>query len=612
MKIYVVGKVLKDVYLNLDTQKEHLESDKNGVKWLDLGFDGSEHHFFGRTSSLGGAAVSLEVLEKMGVPAEVIGSDLRYGAEGLTTAEPVGAYRYILVADGQVSYLAPEVAQGAKFVAPTEPVEWILVDRSANLSQAAAEQLIAYLDISSETRLALYVQNPDDPCYKELAARADLVFIEGERADLAPEKTVYLSETELSYLETRVPVALERVEMMTHLSIFSIAAATILGGYVQGKTLDECLRLSVANLENARLDAVLPLSEMEKIAARQQNQLAGGKELELIAANLMLPGKGILAADESGGSIKRKFAQYGVADTYENRRSYRNIFFTTPQLERFVNGVILFDETTRQTADNGQNFVDYLTARRVIPGIKVDQGLEYFDQSIETYTRGLEGLAGRLREYYARGLRFAKWRAALEIRVSNGGEIITPSEKAIAENCRILAEYAAECQRAGLVPMVEPEVVYNGYYSLGQCAEVTGRVLDTLFQKLRETGVNLRACILKVNMVINGKNYGQAASATEVGVATAEVLKAHVPEELAGVAFLSGGQTAEQATANLAEVEKQGPFPWPVTFSFARALQEPALAAWRGDPAKTGVAQEAFLARLKANTEALLAVDFGE
>ena len=180
----------------------------------------------------------------------------------------------------------------------------------------------------------------------------------------------------------------------------------------------------------------------------------------------------------------------------------------------------------------------------------------------------------------------------------------------MSENCRILAEYAKACQEAGLVPIVEPEVVYSGYYSLEQCATVTSHILDVLFEKLRETGVNLRACILKTNMVIAGKNYQPASLASEVGVATAKVLKRHVPEELAGVVFLSGGQTPEQATANLAEITQNGPFPWPVTFSFARALQDPALFAWRGDNENTDAARAAFRERLVANTEALLQIDF--
>ena len=355
------------------------------------------------------------------------------------------------------------------------------------------------------------------------------------------------------------------------------------------------------NVENSKLDDVLDLAKLKDNASN----LAPTDNLELIAASLLQPKKGILAADESGGSIKKKFAKLNIPDTYDNRRDYRNIFFTTEDLEKYVNGVILFDETARQFADNGQNFVDFLIARRIIPGIKVDQGLETFPDSLETFTKGLEGLSERLKEYYSLGLRFAKWRATFEIHISDSGEILTPTEGAIEENCRILSEYAKECQNANIVPIVEPEVVYDGYYPIEKSAEVTGRILDRLFEKLRESGVNLKGCILKVNMVLAGKQFETQSTPEEVGQKTAKVLKAHVPEDLAGVVFLSGGQTVEQATDNLSEVEKNGPFPWPVTFSFARALQDPALYAWAGDNNNANTAREAFKARLIANTEVL-------
>ena len=422
-------------------------------------------------------------------------------------------------------------------------------------------------------------------------------------ADFDTDKLVHISETQITYQKITENISVDRIDMLTHLSVYSIAAATVLGGFILGNSVEDSLTLARVNIENSRLNSVLPLKEMQEIAENTSPQ----DDLELIAASLVLKGKGILAADESGGSIKKKFASLNIPDTYENRRDYRNIFFTTPDLEKYVNGVILFDETARQLADNGQNYVDFLTSRRIIPGIKVDQGLARFDNSLETYTKGLENLSDRLKTYYLQGLRFAKWRAAFEIHLSTSGSIITPTTHAIEENCRILAEYALNCQSAGLVPIVEPEVVYNGYYSLEQNSEVTGHILDVLFQSLTDFGVNLRACILKVNMVLAGKNYDTPSTPKVVGETTAKVLKEHVPTDLAGVVFLSGGQTVEQATDNLAEIEKNGPFPWPVTFSFARALQDPALYAWAGNNANTDTARQAFLARLKANAEALKA-----
>ena len=612
MNILVVGNVLKDVYLNIDSRSEHLETDKNNTKWLDISFNASEHHFFHRNSSLGGAAISLEVLQKMGLPTTISGSNLRLESDEFISTDPAETYRYILIADSKTSYFVPSKYKTTDFIPPAEPVDYLYVDRSAELTTDAAAKIHAYLDISQNTKLVLYVRNFENPNLNDLIPRADLIFLEENRekseekdalssAEINPEKLVHISETTLSYQNLSETVSIDRVDMLTHLSVYSIAAATILGGFILGNSVEDSLTLARVNIENSRLNAVLPLSEMQKIV----ENTSPAENLELIAASLVLKPKGILAADESGGSIKKKFAKLNIPDTYENRRDYRNIFFTTPDLEKYVNGVILFDETSKQLADNGQNYVDFLTARRIIPGIKVDQGLAKFDNSVETYTKGLDGLDERLKEYYIRGLRFAKWRAAFEIHLSTSGAILTPTTKAIEENCRILAEYAAKCQSAGLAPIVEPEVVYDGYYSIDQNAEITGKILDELFKKLADFGVNLRACILKVNMIIAGKNYETPSASEEVGQKTAEVLKNHIPAELAGVVFLSGGQTVEQATDNLTAVEKNGPFPWPVTFSFARALQDPALYAWKGNNENANQARQAFLDRLIANVEAI-------
>lgn len=604
MNILIVGNILKDVYLNLDNRTEQFETDKNNVKWLDLSFNASEHHFFNRESSLGGAAVSLEVLQKLGLDASIANSKLDFKNDDFSEPGP-STHRYILVADGNVSYLAPSEFRKTSFKVPTDPVDYLYIDRSAELDQTTAKQISAYLDLASKTKLVIYIRNFNNPALNSLLPRADLLFSEvtdsPELAKLDQSKLVHISEDKLSYQNITENVSVDRVDILTHLSIYSIASATILGNFILGNSVEDSLRFARLNVEYSKLDSVLSLSELQTLA----DNATPAESPELIAANLVLSGKGILAADESGGSIHKKFDQLKIDDTYENRRDYRNIFFTTPELENYINGVILFDETARQIADNGQNFVSYLTSRRIIPGIKVDQGLEKFENSEETYTKGLTGLSDRLREYYSMGLRFAKWRAAFEVRLGELGEVVTPSRNAIDTNCRNLAEYAKNCQSAGIVPIVEPEVVYDGDYSIGQCAEVTARILDTLFQKLEEFGVNLRACILKVNMILAGKQYKIQSTPAEVGTETAKILKEHVPSELAGVVFLSGGQTPEQATDNLAEITKNGPFPWPVTFSFARALQDPALYTWNGDNTNADKAREAFLARLIANTDAL-------
>ena len=601
MNILVVGNVIKDVYLNLDSRTENFETDKNHIKWLNLAFNAEEHFFFNRNSNYGGAAVTLEVLSRLNLPAIITNSDLKMTDDGLTSNQPTKTYRYILVADGNPCYIAPTNHEITTFATPDNFYDYIYIDRSAKLSPTAIHKISSYLDLSKNTKLVTYLKDQNDSNLNQLLSRSDLVFYETTKPDLPPEKLIHISETVLSYQNIHETVSVERIDMMTHLSAYSIAAATILGSFIIGKSVEESLRLARINVENSTLNSTLNLAELQEISDKQNPE----ENLELIAASLVLAKKGILAADESGGSIHKKFEKLNIADTYENRRDYRNIFFTTKNLENYINGVILFDETARQQADNGQNFTDFLISRRIIPGIKVDQGLEKFENSEETYTKGLDGLDTRLREYYRLGLRFAKWRAAFEIRLDEQGNILTPSDRAITENCRILAEYASACQSAGLVPIVEPEVVYDGYYSIDQSASVTGKILDELMRKLADYHVNLRACILKVNMVIAGKQFENQSTPAEVGTKTAEVLKNHLPEDLAGVVFLSGGQTPEQATDNLREIEKNGPFPWPVTFSFARALQDPALYAWNGDNNNAEKARQAFLDRLIANTEVL-------
>lgn len=592
MNILIVGNVLKDIYLNLDTRKE-FELDSKGTNWLDLSFDASIHHYFSRQSSFGGAAVTKDVLDNLGLSAHVA-----------KTKENL-AHRYILVADGGVSYFVPEIKESTTFIPPATTADYIFVDRSAEITDKTVTNIKRYLDFSTTTKLVLYFKDNLNPALFSLLEHADLAFMENS-VDLPEsfpqDKTIHISDTKISIGNISETVNTPRIDTLTHLSAYSILSSTILGCLILGKSTAEALRLAKINVENATLSSVLSLSELEYIAENSSEN----EDLELIAANLVLKPKGILAADESGGSIKKKFAQLNIEDTFENRHSYRDIFFTTPNLEDHVNGVILFDETARDYADNGETYIKYLISKRIIPGIKVDQGLEPFnDSELENVTKGLDGLETRLREYYTLGLRFAKWRAAFNLTLGEEGNIITPSAENVIENARILAEYAKKCQSAGIVPIVEPEVVYDGYYPIEKSADITGKILDCLFEHLDKFGVNLRACILKVNMVIAGKQFETQSTPAEVGAATATVLKNHVPKDLAGVVFLSGGQTVEQATENLAEVTKNGPFPWPVTFSFARALQDPALFTWKGDNSNADAARTAFRDRLIANTDAL-------
>lgn len=613
MHILVVGNVLKDVYLNLDSRTEEFERDQSGKEWLNLGFDATPHHYFSRMSSFGGAAITLEVLQKMGLTADITDTSFHFDDGGPVINGPTGTYRYILTSDNGACYLVPSGEQKTSFTTPTEAVDYLYIDKSANLTPAVIDKIVAYLDYYKKTKLVLYLKDLMTENLSGLIRHADVVFLEkndtwGDKRLLdgfPKEKIIEISENYLAYLDFKENISVSRIDRLTHLSAYSIISATILGGFILGKTVEYSLRMARINVENATLDSTLSLDELENIATSTSES-----NLELIAATLMQPGKGILAMDESGGSIKKKFESLSITDTPENRHDYREIVLSTPGIEKYLTGVILFDETAKDTMTDGQPVPEFLTAKGIVPGIKVDKGLTKIRNipeanQEETITDGLDDLSERLREYYQMGLRFSKWRAAFEIRLGRDGRVITPTMAAIAENCRILAEYAILSQSAGLVPIVEPEVVYDGNYDAETCANVTARVIDELFRALEKHGVNLKACILKCNMVMAGKQFADESTADEVGRETVKILRNRLPLDLAGVVFLSGGQTPEQATANLSSVIARGPFTWPVTFSFSRALQNPALEAWNGDNSNREAAQNALLDRLEENCRVL-------
>lgn len=314
------------------------------------------------------------------------------------------------------------------------------------------------------------------------------------------------------------------------------------------------------------------------------------------ARDLVAPAKGILAADESTGTIKKRFDSIGVESTEEQRRRYRQLLFTTPGVGDHISGVILFDETIRQSADDGRTFVDVLRAAGVVPGIKVDTGakpLAGFPD--ETVTEGLDGLRERLTEYADLGARFAKWRSTIVI--GDG----TPTDFAILANAHGMARYAALCQEAGIVPIVEPEILMDGDHDLAACASATARTLDALYEQLAAHRVDLPGSLLKVNMVVPGKGNAVQDDDGAIAKATIETLTAHVPAEVPGVVFLSGGMTDEQATNRLNEMNKVGGFPWELSFSYGRALQAPSLNAWKGEEANVEAAQAALAHRAKMN-----------
>ena len=322
-------------------------------------------------------------------------------------------------------------------------------------------------------------------------------------------------------------------------------------------------------------------------------------DLHETARALVAEGKGILAADESGGTIKKRFDSIGLESTEENRRAYRDMLFTTPGVEDYISGVILFDETIRQQALDGTPFPELLASKGIIPGIKVDEGAKPLAGAEgETVTEGLDGLRARLEEYRGLGARFAKWRATYTITDD------LPSDYCIWTNAHALARYAALCQEAGIVPIVEPEVLQDGTHTIERSYHVTCRVLAAVYTELYDQKVDVEGMLLKPNMVLSGYSASGRAGVEEVADSTLRCFYKHVPAAVPGIVFLSGGQSDEDATAHMNAMNAKGPHPWEISFSYGRALQAPAIKAWGGKAENVEAGQRAYYHRAKMNSAA--------
>jgi fructose-bisphosphate aldolase class I len=320
-------------------------------------------------------------------------------------------------------------------------------------------------------------------------------------------------------------------------------------------------------------------------------------KLAKVAEAMVVPGKGILAADESTGSIKKRFDSINLQSTEESRRDYREMLFSAKEgMSKYISGVILFDETIRQKGKNGTPLVEIIKSSGAIPGIKLDAGAKPIALSPkETVTEGLDGLRERIKDYVGLGAQFAKWRAVIDIGQGR------PSHNSIHANAHALARYAALCQEGGLVPIVEPEVLMEGSHDIDTCMKVSEWALNELYRELYFAGVVLEGTILKPNMVVSGKDCPKQASREEVAEKTVAVLKRCVPVAVPGIAFLSGGQSDEDATAHLHYMNAIGNLPWKLTFSYGRALQSAALKTWKGKPENVAAAQRAFNHRAQMN-----------
>ncbi len=316
-----------------------------------------------------------------------------------------------------------------------------------------------------------------------------------------------------------------------------------------------------------------------------------------IISRLVAPPKGILAIDESLKTCNGRFEKLGVPATEEKRREYRELLITAPEIEKYISGYILFDETIRQKTKDGKSFISILQSKEINIGIKVDQGLtDFLSHPGEKITKGIDGLSNRLKEYKNMGAVFAKWRAVYSI-----GENI-PSVDCVKENATLLAKYAAMCQELDIVPIIEPEILIDGNHNMEKCYEVTARNLDVIFYELNKLGVFISGMILKTSMVLAGKEASEKSSPEEIAQMTLKCLKEHVPSTLGGIVFLSGGQIDEDATKNLNAMHKLGSLSWPLTFSYARAIQNSALKSWAENPNDITGAQTLLTQRARANS----------
>ena len=593
-KILVVGNVLKDTYLQLDERQNQLERDERGVNWLEMSFDGAAWRYFHRTSVLGGAAVSLMTLRQLGVAAE------------LAREEAPVIYRYILSLQDKVSYIVPSSQTVTEWQEPAEVPEWILVDRSAVVAERLVGAIWQYQQEHPEVKLAVYLSKQLSPAARRLAGCADLVFVEDELEELRHGTSwlrqgaaiCHLGRQRLRLGEAEENWEIERVDTMTHLTIFSIVAATVLAILSRGGSTREALLWAKVNIEAASLDRAASRGRVEQLVAAETEKR---KTVRLLARELMAKGRGVLAIDEAPERLNRRLEAQGLAARAERRKEFYELLLTTPHLEQRLSGVILSEENARIRLSNGRTLLEQATVKGVMPGIKADRGLELGADG-EQYTLGEEGLAERLGHYYRRGFRFAKWRAVF---ACGGGK---PGYFALEENTRRMAEFAKQCQLAGLAPVIEPEVLVGEKTTLIECVQATVRVLARTLEQLRARQVDLGTVVMKVNLLVAGPKAKPKASSAEVAYATAKVLGTLIPPEVTGVLILSGGREPQQILADLTALKEQGELPWRMSFSFSRALENPVLQAWQqeGDPSqKDRVAQATLLKYLDKYLAAL-------
>lgn len=608
-KILIIGNVLKDVYIKLDDRRNDFETDENGIDWLNLSFNGEAHGFFRRTSVYGGAAVSLAVLHSLGLNAEILNSRVQFQDGEVTWLDQPDDYRYIFCHHDEITYFVPSSRKQTDWSMPSDQPEWILIDRSTTASMKLVEELKNFLKFSPATKLAVHAEKYTTPAGQRLKEMADIVFIEDEPpmhpaveivdkidVDQPNQQLVcHISPRKIVFSDAEESWALDKTDMMTHLTVYSTIVATILGVISVGGSAADAVLWARINAEQATIAGSLSTKKLKELAAIEHEKR---NNLRYTAQLLMAPKKGLLAMDESDQKLTSRLANASIAGNAKNRQAFREIVLTAPDLERFISGIILNEKNAKQKIHR-QSALKYITSRNIIPGLKADQGLAEIIETGEKYTLGLDDLFTRMRNAYNGGFRFAKWRAEFRIQKDE------PSFIAVERNSELLASFAKECQLAGVVPVIESDILQEGNFSIEECAAVADRVLMSIFERLEQRHVDLNGCILKTNMITSGNDAATPATPDAVGMATTAILKHTVSRYTAGVLFLSGGQTAKTATQNFTAICQNAPFPWPVSFAFGRALQEPVLLTWKGDKEKIRSAQAALKRHLESNVDAL-------
>lgn len=637
-KILIVGNVLKDVYLKLDEQQDGFEADERGINWLDLAFNGESHKFFKRTSVYGGAAVSLSILSQLGIDAAILNSNAELKEGEISWSNDPADYRYILNYKGGITYFVPSQRKATDWSTPKGTPEWILVDRSTQVSKQLVDEIQNFLKFSHGTKLAVHAEKRLTPDGQRLAEMADLLFVEDEPPMHREEKIIdrieldrpntqvvcHISPRKIALSDAEESWSLNRADMLTHLTVYSTIVATVLGVLARGGTPAEALLLARLNAEGATLEGALSADKLHSLA---KQELEKRENLKLTTRLLLRSGRGILAIDESKPRLAKRFANFGVENNAAQRKEFYRIMATTPALKEYINGVLLSEEN-EEIEVAGQPLSEYLGGRGIILGIKADRGTKLLEHSEEWHSLGREDLAERLRGYYERGYRFAKWRAVFKLGQDQPGYI------AMQENADELAHFAREAQLAGIVPVTEVSLVVDeslkvsgakgnsangttgGGVTEGGAAEngaaegevaalmareatALQRIMQMMFERMAERRVDPEACLVKCGMVLGGTGPRQ------IGQATAEMLLSSVPRNLAGVLLLSSGLEPKAATASLTALLQSYTFPWPVSFAFSTAFEEPVLATWKGDADKVKAAQATFERHLAANADAL-------